>query len=91
MDAYGDYGGPRVLAPWLVEDIVYDLDGGDAPDGDREPFNEEDIRRLYPLVDQTGAYGSVDDLETVLWAFGQLDGLYRAAAAAGDAVVIHWF
>ena len=90
LDAYGDYGGPRLLAPWLVKDIVYDLDGGDAPDGYREPFDEEDIRRLYPLVDQTGAYGSVDSVETVVWAFRQVDVFYRAAAAAGDAVIIHW-
>lgn len=91
LDTSDDYNGPRVLAPWLVKDIVSDLDGGDAPDGDREPFDEEDIRRLYPLVDQTGVYGSVDGVETVVWAFHQLDGLYRAAAAAGDAVVIHWY
>lgn len=91
LDPDGDYGGPRLLSPKLVADIVYDLDGGNAPEGYRQPLDDEEIRRRHQYVDQSGAYGSGSDADSVAWAFRTLDAFYRGAAAAGDAVLIQWW
>ena len=92
IEAHGDYGGPRVLSPRLVAAIAADLDGSGDDDEDspfyREALDEQEIRRRFRSVDQSGAYGEGRDVESVLWAFRVLRDFYREAAAAGEAVVI---
>lgn len=90
LDAQGDYGGPRVVSPRLVAQIVHDLDGGDIPEEHRQPFDKDKIRAMYEDVDQTGAYSAPDSVESVVSAFRTLDAFYRRAAAAGDAVLIEF-
>ena len=88
LDPNGDYGAPRALSPGLVAQIVHDLDGEDAPEERRQPFDEDEIRSIYEDVDQTGAYGAPDSVESGIEYFHILDAFYRRAAAAGDAVLI---
>ncbi|MHA6757617.1 DUF1877 family protein [Streptacidiphilus sp. PAMC 29251] len=91
IEPHSDYGGPRVLSPRLVAAIAADLDGsGDDEDDEfySEGIDVKEVRRRFRHVDQSGAYGAGCDVKSVVWAFRVLRDFYRAAAAAGEGVVI---
>jgi hypothetical protein len=81
--------GPRILAPRLVAEISKDLElGPHRVEGYEEPLDEEEVRRRFQYVDQTGLYHGPYPVDQIVDAIAGIRALYRGASEAGDAVVI---
>lgn len=78
-----DYGGTRVLAPGLVQEVA----------GELAALRDADVEARYRTVDFTGSYGASDGVHTrpverYVEAFHEVRDFYAAAAKAGDAMAV---